>query len=997
MRVEDFLAKLKGVRANGDGSWMACCPAHDDSNPSMSVTERGGKILVHCHAGCSAADIVSAVGLEIKDLFEDAKPQTAPGGNSDGGAAEREALGPAKKMADGTTRKRKSGSHGRRECGYTYRGPDGEVLFEVARYVQDNGKKTFMAFHPKADGSGFDFGIHDKKTGALMVKMVAPYRLPQIMAAAKAGRTLVIVEGEKDVQTVEKMGFVATCNPFGAMKWGKDWPENWGEWFKGLKGILIIADNDKPTIKRTVRGKEVEKEFLAGQKHAWDVRRQLVAAGFAGAIKLMVMPAVGDVTPKDVTDWAEARVAAGLAADGEAFKAAMRDAAAWPEAWQFTDDVLAAAQGLRVEVARAEKSARDAVSVDAGELTGRFGRPAPRAPGSRKKYEVDFDTGGGRYVRLEFDYGLDPAQIFAFGFAAVARAYKGQEMPKSVPPRLKCWSVAIWLLMRGSFFWHERFYMDFSMAMFLDRDERECRLMSVTSNEFLAFVGRAARLEDIEPKKGDMAKVMGLVKQIAVDPDYSRGVIPGHSWERRGNVIYISNGDKTICRVAADGCRMVQNGTDGVVFLRGDTLEPWTLLDGDGLDPFANAKVFTGASWMEPHGCMNVRLWVLNLFAGHKTKPMLLITGLAQSGKTRMARAIKEILGTRRRGLPDADPVDIEDNDKGRESFWVAVNSCKVVIYDNLDTKVKWVSNTLQNASTGGSSERRRNYSDDQLVTLQANASIILTSNNPLFSTDGDGGMADRVIGINLARRSFTDEYAVEADIAANRNAYMTWIARTLSKVMADDKPVDDSINRRHPDYGRFSVRIGRAIGDEKAVVAALGSAEADKALLPLRTDVVTREVLAILAANNWTWAGTAGEMSAQIIERQGDDADEKTSTVYSSRRVGKAMNKYIRQMGLLFKMAEPRILQGKTRYEFKGVTALGSSVVGLVDLNATFQQSPMGGACVQVSETNPSNPPNPPYGDLFSRARGSDSYQVVEENNSENDSEGYGDDDLEF
>jgi hypothetical protein len=443
---------------------------------------------------------------------------------------------------------------------------------------------------------------------------------------------------------------------------------------------------------------------------------------------------------------------------------------------------------------------------------------------------------------------------------------------------------------------------------------------------------------------------------------------------------------------------MVQNGTDGVVFLRGDTLEPWTLLDGDGIDPFSKAKVFTGASWMERHGCMNVRLWVLNLFAGHKTKPMLLITGLAQSGKTRMARAIKEILGTRRRGLPDADPVDIEDNDKGRESFWVAVNSCKVVIYDNLDTKVKWVSNTLQNASTGGSSERRRNYSDDQLVTLQANASIILTSNNPLFSTDGDGGMADRVIGINLARRSFTDEYAVQADIAANRNAYMTWIARTLSKVLADDKPVDDSINRRHPDYGRFSVRIGRAIGEEDAVIAALGSAEADKALLPLRTDVVTREVLAILAGCNWQWSGTAGEMSAQIIERQGEDADDKTSTVYSSRRVGKALNRYIRQMGLLFNMAEPRIITGKTYYEFKGVTALGSSVVGLVDLKGSCQQSPKEGACIHSPEIPPLNPPNPPSGDLFSRAGAADSPFVAEEDMGGNGQEGLdNDDDLEF
>ncbi|MBQ9349493.1 hypothetical protein, partial [Phyllobacterium sp.] len=590
-------------------------------------------------------------------------------------------------------------------------------------------------------------------------------------------------------------------------------------------------------------------------------RRQLIAAGVTCPIKLMVMPAVGDTTPKDVTDWVDARKRAGLAANAAAFQDAVKGAGEWPDAWQFTDEALAAAHSLKADVARAEKSARDASSSHQqaqAEKIGRFGRPAPRAPDKKiREYEVDFDIGAGKYVNLRLQYGWDPGKIFAYSYATIARACPNNEVPKGVPQRIKSWSVAIWLLMRGSFFWHDRFYMDFSQAMFLDRDEKECRLMKVTSNEFLAFIGRVARLEDIDAKKGDMAKVMGLVKQIAVDPDYSRGVVPGQSWERRGDVIYISNGDREICRISRDGCRMVQNGTDGVVFLRGETLEPWKLLDGDGIDPFANAKIFTSASWMEPNGCMNVRLWVLNLFADHKTKPMLLITGLAQSGKTRMARAIKEILGTRRRGLPDCSPVDVEDNDKGRESFWVAINGSKVVIYDNLDTRVKWVKNTLQNASTGGSSERRRNYTDDDLATMQANASVILTSNNPLFATDGDGGMADRIIGINLSRRSSTDEYAVEADIVANRSAYLTWIARTLSKVLADDKPVEDTINRRHPEYGRFSVRIGRAIGDEAGVVAALGSAEADKALLPLRTDPVTREVLAVLADCDWRWSGT--------------------------------------------------------------------------------------------------------------------------------------------
>lgn len=40
------------------GRWLgsygtARCPAHDDKNPSLSITDGGGKLLVKCHAGCS--------------------------------------------------------------------------------------------------------------------------------------------------------------------------------------------------------------------------------------------------------------------------------------------------------------------------------------------------------------------------------------------------------------------------------------------------------------------------------------------------------------------------------------------------------------------------------------------------------------------------------------------------------------------------------------------------------------------------------------------------------------------------------------------------------------------------------------------------------------------------------------------------------------------------------------------------------------------------------
>ena len=964
----EFLGKFEGVQKSG-GGWVARCPAHGDDNPSLSIARgEDGRWLVHCHAGCSAEAVVSAVGLKMADLM------------------------PSNDRPQRTIK----GRWGRWVCDYVYMDEQGAVLYKSCRYVKDDGKKTFIIKTPDPEAKfGWSFGLSKKNIARV------PFRLPRVVSAAKAGKTIVIVEGEKDVLTVEEVcGCAATCNVAGAMKWGFKFPENWIDWFKGAGGIIIIADNDPRTkrVTRHVRGETVEEEIehWRGQKHAADVRRQFLAAGFEGKIKLMVMPGVpaagngeqgtgnGVVCPKDFTDWVEARRKAGLKADRAAFMEAVKEAAPWPEEWNFDTAALELAakddgrtfaeRSASTEVAAADGRASgqrngggdtaDDTPGGAGVSgrRGRFGAPVPRAPDEDvERYAVDFDIGGGRFATITLEYGWTVERVFAAAVYAVSRKCPNNELPKGVLVRLKAWSAAIWLIMRGSFFWHSD-YRDFATCMFLDRDAKSCTLMRIMSDEFFAFVAKNAKLEDVDPKKGDLAKVLGLVKQIAVNEDYSRGVRPGNSWERCGDAVYISSGDTEMCRVKDGKCEIVQNGTDGVVFLRGKTLAPWKLVDGDGKDPFATAKIFTGASFADANGLMNVRLWTMNLLACHATKPPLLITGGAGSGKTRMAKGIKEILGMRQDGALDLSVQQIENGDKGLDAFWATVNDGKLEVFDNFDTKVKWASDTLQTAATDGQTKRRTLYTTFGVSILRANAHIILTSNNPIFSTEGNGGLADRLITIPLTlNRNVSQDAELSAEIAANRDEYMTWIARTLAKVLMDKAPVDKSINRRHPDYGEFSVRVGRAIGDEEGVIQALGAAEADKAILPLMNDAVTKEIMSVLSDKGYEWSGTAGEMSELIISKQGDDEDEKTKTIFSSRRVGKALNKYMRQFSIVFRMDEPTLYEGRSLYSFRGMTALGRMSVGLVDLKPTFAKTHESAIAHGFMENRAFNPPNPP------------------------------------
>ena len=65
---EDVLDRLNVASRNGEKA-MCFCPAHDDrNNPSLSIKAESGTLLLHCFAGFQPEDIVSEMGLDMKDL-----------------------------------------------------------------------------------------------------------------------------------------------------------------------------------------------------------------------------------------------------------------------------------------------------------------------------------------------------------------------------------------------------------------------------------------------------------------------------------------------------------------------------------------------------------------------------------------------------------------------------------------------------------------------------------------------------------------------------------------------------------------------------------------------------------------------------------------------------------------------------------------------------------------------------------------------------------------
>lgn len=190
MMFDSLLKNLGEVKATA-GQLLVKCPAHDDEKPSLSISIKNGKTLLHCHAGCSVEAVLAAVSMSVKDLFP------------------REVDKPAKKKI---------------VAAYQYRDELGELLFESVRFEPKG-----FSYRSPLDG-GYRWSI----AGVRLV----PYRLPELLAADR-DFPVFIVEGEKDVDNLRAIGVSATCNPMGALKWKDDYAEH-------LRGFdcVILPDND---------------------------------------------------------------------------------------------------------------------------------------------------------------------------------------------------------------------------------------------------------------------------------------------------------------------------------------------------------------------------------------------------------------------------------------------------------------------------------------------------------------------------------------------------------------------------------------------------------------------------------------------------------------------------------------------------------------------------------------------------------------------------------
>jgi hypothetical protein len=157
----------------------------------------------------------------------------------------------------------KASNNGRRIVAtYDYRDEASNLLFQVVRFEP----KDFRQRRPE-EGGRWKWSVKGVR--------VVPYRLPEFLSSPDF--LVIVVEGEKDVDNLARLGVLATCNAGGAGKWTADHARH-------LAGrvVVIIPDNDD-----------------TGRSHAQQVAASL--HGVAQSVRIVELPGL---PPKgDVSDW----------------------------------------------------------------------------------------------------------------------------------------------------------------------------------------------------------------------------------------------------------------------------------------------------------------------------------------------------------------------------------------------------------------------------------------------------------------------------------------------------------------------------------------------------------------------------------------------------------------------------------------------------------------------------------------------------------------------
>jgi DNA primase len=283
--------------------------------------------------------------------------------------------------------------------------------------------------------------------------------------------------------------------------------------------------------------------------------------------------------------------------------------------------------------------------------------------------------------------------------------------------------------------------------------------------------------------------------------------------------LYLFNNADQLYRLDGKDIELVDNGTDGVLFLKDQLWEPFEYV-GIGEQEFILPLLVNPINFIDgQHVNLNkdeqrfmFTLWLFTLpFESlQPTKPIQVLIGPKGSGKSTAQRIVMKMLFGRRF---DVTQIAKEDD------FDAAISANHLIGLDNVDGRVLWLNDRLAHTATGKMIQKRELYTTNKNVRFFPKCFLSLNAREPKFKRDD---VVDRLLLFRVERlSSFRSEQSIITDILTHRNQLWSEYLNDLNSIVAALAQDSETFTSKHrmADWAELAWRIAKIHGQGDRLV----------------------------------------------------------------------------------------------------------------------------------------------------------------------------------
>jgi hypothetical protein len=455
------------------------------------------------------------------------------------------------------------------------------------------------------------------------------------------------------------------------------------------------------------------------------------------------------------------------------------------------------------------------------------------------------------------------------------------------------------------------FYNDTRIAYFFFYDEKQLVGIDRDNNDFMLVLARYG----INRADKLFRYIFEDLYREAFEYGERTDVHRLSYYNQETHTVYLFNHGNQIYRISPDTIELVDNGTDGVLFLSDDKTYPFDgslpELSISRLDDTIFSDINFESDILTPDERRGLFiLWFYCLFFESimPTKPILTFLGEKGSGKTTALRKAGLLLFGK-----NFNVASLSDDPK---DFDAAVTNSHYVVIDNADDRKPWLDDKLSVAATGGNVKKRELYTTNRLVDFPIHCFLAITARTPAFRRDD---VADRLLIMRVGRiRNFKSEKSMLREVLKDRDVIMSEVALHLQEVVCalrDYENNEDNVAFRMADFAEFALAVASYAKVYDQVKITFKKLSLEQSYFTLEDDPIFDLLLLWVPGNEGrevTTADLCRELAVLALKRNIDFPYEDKVQAFGQR-----LNNIKENLSAVFKITRHRGKARKSYYSF--------------------------------------------------------------------------------